>query len=185
MCSPRSSCGWWVVQPSPTPLFDWCGERSAKRVAEIGVQKLPTKIPGGGRFFAPPLRPQRGKPGSSRRGVSVYDTPAEEQIAPLARVEGVRLISVQKGHGAEQVSRVARRFPVTELGDELDPEGGFLDTAAVMQNLDLVVTAETSVGHLAGALGVPVWLALSAVADWRWLVGRTDTPWYPTMRLFR
>lgn len=106
-------------------------------------------------------------------------------FALLARVEGVRLISLQKGHGAEQVARVGKGVAVTELGDEVDPEGGFLDTAAVMQNLDLVVTADTSAGHLAGALGVPVWLALSAVADWRWLVGRAGTPWYPTMRLFR
>jgi ADP-heptose:LPS heptosyltransferase len=58
-------------------------------------------------------------------------------------------------------------------------------TAAIMKNLDLVVTCDTAIGHLAGALGVPVWLALSTVSDWRWLLDRQDTPWYPTMRLFR
>jgi ADP-heptose:LPS heptosyltransferase len=68
----------------------------------------------------------------------------------------------------------------------LDAEGGaFLDTAAVMKNLDLAVTADTAAAHLAGALGVGTWLALSAVADWRWMCGREDTPWHPSMRLYR
>src|SRR5262249_31780852 len=108
-----------------------------------------------------------------------------EKLAPLAAVEGVRLVSLQKGYGAEQVQALKGHFAVTELEGVDEPGGGFLDTAAVMKCLDLVVTADTATGHLAGALGVPVWLALSAVADWRWLVGREDTPWYPTMRLFR
>jgi hypothetical protein len=101
-------------------------------------------------------------------------------------VEGVQLINLQKGVGTEQLRALAGWFAVAELGEELDPPGAaFLDIAAVMANLDLVVTADTAVAHLAGVLAVPVWVALSAVADWRWLRGRTDTPWYPTMRLFR
>jgi ADP-heptose:LPS heptosyltransferase len=60
-----------------------------------------------------------------------------------------------------------------------------MDTAALMRSLDLVVSADTAVAHLAGALGVPVWVALSQSADWRWLYQREDSPWYPTMRLFR
>ena len=60
-----------------------------------------------------------------------------------------------------------------------------MDTAAVMRNLDLVITSDTAVAHLAGALGVPVWVALGRSADWRWLEDREDCPWYPTMRLFR
>jgi hypothetical protein len=67
--------------------------------------------------------------------------------------------------------------------DEAD--GAFMDTAAVMQALDMVVSVDTSVAHVAGALGVPVWVGFSQVADWRWVRGRTDTPWYPSMRLFR
>ena len=59
------------------------------------------------------------------------------------------------------------------------------ETAAILQGLDLVITADTALAHLAGALGVPVWLVLQSVADWRWLVDRTDTPWYPSMRLWR
>jgi ADP-heptose:LPS heptosyltransferase len=60
-----------------------------------------------------------------------------------------------------------------------------MDTAAVMKNLDLVITCDTAIGHVAGSLGIPVWLGLSFVSDWRWLLDRPDTPWYPTMRLFR
>ena len=60
-----------------------------------------------------------------------------------------------------------------------------MDTAAVMRNLDLVVTSDTSIAHLAGALGVPVWLAICHIPEWRWLLDREDSPWYPTMRLFR
>src|SRR5207248_11489066 len=108
------------------------------------------------------------------------------RFAPLAGVEGVRLVSLQKGPGVEQLHVLAGRFPVMELVEELDTEGGaFLDTAAVMKNLDLVVTSDTAAAHLAGALGVPVWVALPFAPDWRWLLAREDSPWYPTMRLFR
>jgi ADP-heptose:LPS heptosyltransferase len=61
----------------------------------------------------------------------------------------------------------------------------FMDTAAVLKNLDLVITCDTAVAHLAGALGVPVWVAIPFAPDWRWLLDRSDSPWYPTMRLFR
>ena len=60
-----------------------------------------------------------------------------------------------------------------------------MDTAAILMNLDLVLTSDTSIAHLAGALGIPVWVALPYVPDWRWLLHRSDSPWYPTMRLFR
>jgi tetratricopeptide (TPR) repeat protein len=101
---------------------------------------------------------------------------------PLARCSGVQLLSLQKGAGVEQLQQVAERFPVAELGSRLND---FMDTAAVMMNLDLVITCDTSVAHLAGALGVPVWVALPFIADWRWMLDRSDSPWYPTMRLFR
>jgi hypothetical protein len=72
------------------------------------------------------------------------------------------------------------------LGEDFD-EGpdAFVDTAAVMENLDLIISADTSVAHLGGALARPTWLALKHVPDWRWMLARTDSPWYPTMRLFR
>jgi hypothetical protein len=108
------------------------------------------------------------------------------QFEPLARVENVRLISLQRGSGTEQLAALGGRFPVIDVARDFDDsEGVFLDTAAVMMNLDLVVTCCTSIAHLAGALGVPTWIALQAVPAWRWLLDREDTPWYPTVRLFR
>jgi len=105
---------------------------------------------------------------------------------PLARVPGVRLFSLQKNDGVEQLAQIAGDFPVTDLGGRLDVDTGpFLDTAAVLTCLDLFITSDTAVAHLAGALGVPVWMALSTTPDWRWLFGREDNPWYPTMRIFR
>lgn len=106
------------------------------------------------------------------------------QLAPLAALPGVELINLQKGHGADQLA--AAPFAVTDLGPELDTTAGpFMDTAAVMKHLDLIITADTATCHLAGALGVPVCVALSAHSDWRWFLNRDDSPWYPSMRLFR
>jgi tetratricopeptide (TPR) repeat protein len=107
-------------------------------------------------------------------------------FAPLARLDGVRLFSLQKGPGREQLAEFAQRWPITDLADRLaERAGAFTDTAAVLMNLDLLVAADTAVVHLAGGLGRPVFLALSAAPDWRWLLDRPDTPWYPGMRLFR
>lgn len=108
------------------------------------------------------------------------------QLAPLARTAGVRLISLQKGHGLDQLKQVGAELGVMDLGSRLDEAAGpFMDTAAIMKNVDLVVTSDTATAHLAGALGVPVWVALPFAADWRWQTGREDSPWYPTMRLFQ
>ncbi len=97
-------------------------------------------------------------------------------------------VSLQKGAGLDQLRALAGGFPIVELPGSTDGEENerdFLDTAAVASQLDLVITPDTAVSHLAGSLGLPVWLALSYVADWRWLKLREDNPWYPTMRLFR
>jgi Tfp pilus assembly protein PilF len=104
------------------------------------------------------------------------------RFEPLTHIPGVRLFSLQKGPGTEKLEEISGRFAVTDLGDQLDD---FMDTAAVVQHLDLVITPDTSLAHLAGALGVPVWIALPFASDWRWLLDREETPWYPTMRLFR
>lgn len=107
------------------------------------------------------------------------------RYAPLA-LPGAQLISLQRGYGSEQVAALEGRFTVHELGEEVDREHGpFMDTAAIMRNLDLVVTSDTSTAHLAGALGVRTWVALPFAPDWRWMYDREDSPWYPTMRLFR
>jgi hypothetical protein len=109
-----------------------------------------------------------------------------QAFAPLARVPGVRLVSLQKGAGIEQLEAIAGRFAVVDPRPEYDVEdGAFLNAAAVMRNLDLVVTVDTAIAHLAGALGVPVWVAIPELCDWRWMQNREDSPWYPSMRLFR
>jgi tetratricopeptide (TPR) repeat protein len=105
---------------------------------------------------------------------------------PLARVEGCVLVSLQQGHGAEQVQALSGRFRIVSLGDLVDrASGAFMDTAAIVCNLDLVISIDSAIAHLAGGLGVPVWLALHYTPDWRWLLHGTTSPWYPSARLFR
>jgi tetratricopeptide (TPR) repeat protein len=108
------------------------------------------------------------------------------EFEPLARVGGVTLVSLQENDAKDQWAAHGPRLGIVDFGDELDATGGaFMDTAAVMKHLDLVITCDTSIAHVAGALGIPVWVALPRSSEWRWMWGRADTPWYPTMRLFR
>ncbi|HYM18863.1 MAG TPA: tetratricopeptide repeat protein [Micropepsaceae bacterium] len=108
-----------------------------------------------------------------------------KEFRPLADIEGVRLISLQKRDGANQVISLPAGIKIETLGDFDAGANAFVDTAAVMEGLDLVVTCDTSVAHLAGALGKPTWVALRYAADWRWMIDRPDSPWYATLRLFR
>jgi tetratricopeptide (TPR) repeat protein len=108
-----------------------------------------------------------------------------KMFAPLAAIPGVKLFSLQKGFGVEQIATTASEVPLLDLGNVGVTEDGFLRTAAITKNLDLIVTADTSVAHLAGAMGVPVWIAMSTACDWRWMRDREDSPWYPSMQLFR
>lgn len=101
------------------------------------------------------------------------------ELASISRIDAVRLISLQVG-AAPDPSLPAITFPDLDQRD-----GGFMDTAAIMKHLDLVISCDTSVAHLAGALGTEVWVALPFAADWRWMLNRDDSPWYTTMRLFR
>ena len=104
----------------------------------------------------------------------------------VSRIPNVRLISLQKNQGTEQLGELPQDMKIETLGDDYDAgDDAFLDSAAVMQSLDLVISSDTSIAHLAGALGRPVWVALKYVPDWRWMLDRTDSPWYPSMRLFR
>ncbi|HYD66946.1 tetratricopeptide repeat protein [Azospirillum sp.] len=106
-----------------------------------------------------------------------------EQFAPLAGVPGVRFVSLQKG---EETAPQAKTPPAgMDLVDWMDEVGDFADTAALIANLDLVIGVDTSVIHLAGGLGKPVWMLSRYDACWRWLAEREDSPWYPTMRIFR
>jgi hypothetical protein len=105
-------------------------------------------------------------------------------LGPISKMENVRLISLQKGLGCEQIASAS--VAVEEPGSDFDSgREGFLDTAAVMEIVDLVITLDTSLAHLAGALGRPVWVALKFVPDWRWFLESQQSPWYPRMRLFR
>jgi hypothetical protein len=108
-----------------------------------------------------------------------------ERFDSLSRVSGVRLISVQKLDGLSQLARLPGGAGVETLGDFDAGPDAFIDTAAIMENLDLIITSDTSIAHLAGALGRPTWIALKYLPDWRWLLDRNDSPWYPTARLFR
>jgi Flp pilus assembly protein TadD len=186
-----------VAEGQPLPHFDvQVPLMSLPGLLGVTVENIPGQVP---YLHAEPQRVRRWKESLSglagfKVGVVWQGNPRHEwdhwrsfplqSLEPLARVEGVRLVSLQKGFGSEQVRGLAGRFEVLEL-EGRDEDDGFLDTAAVLAGLDLVVSADTSVAHVAGALGVPVWLALARVSDWRWLRDKEGTPWYPEMRLFR
>jgi tetratricopeptide (TPR) repeat protein len=104
----------------------------------------------------------------------------------LSLIKGVRLISLHKGAGEAQLESLPSGMVVEKPGADFDiGEQAFLDTAAIMNCCDLVITSDTAIAHLGGALAVPTWVALKYVPDWRWLLNRDDCPWYPTVRLFR
>ncbi|MBL8386267.1 MAG: hypothetical protein JNM90_24500 [Burkholderiales bacterium] len=119
--------------------------------------------------------------GSPTHPQDLHRSMAPETLAPLARVPGVTLVSLQKD--------ASRWAPLPGLCGFLAapplPLDDFQATARVIMAMDLVVTVDTAVAHLAGALGRPVWLLLSRDGEWRWLLDRDDSPWYPTMRIFR
>jgi len=107
-----------------------------------------------------------------------------QDLAPLGQIKGINWIGLQKGAAAAQIKdpELDCDFGLTNWGEGFDD---FSDTAAAIASLDLIISIDTSVAHLAGALGKPVWLLLPKVPDWRWLLHRPDTPWYASMRLFR
>lgn len=107
---------------------------------------------------------------------------AFSRLEPLLSVPGIRFVGVQRDLRPEDAELVRRDHRIVHLGDELDD---FADTAAVMTLVDLVISVDTASVHLAGAIGRPVWVLLPFVADWRWMLDREDSPWYPTARLFR
>lgn len=180
-------------QGTPPASFDW----------HIPLMSLPRAFDAGEAGFAvrtPYLRaePERVKKWRNRIGADGLKigicwqggpgNPARSfclaELAGIGRRDGIRLISLQTGPGQEQL----RQAPVLveSLGKEFDSgSDGFLDAAAAMETLDLVVSCDTAMAHLAGALGRPVLVTLKFAADWRYLSGRDDCPWYPTMRLFR
>lgn len=103
-------------------------------------------------------------------------------LATLADVPNTWFCSLQKGDAADQANLLPNGFEVTNFSQQIND---FADAAAIIEHLDLVITVDTATAHLAGAMGKRVWVLLPFVPDWRWMLGRTDSPWYPTMRLFR
>ncbi|WP_460020875.1 tetratricopeptide repeat protein [Magnetospira thiophila] len=109
-----------------------------------------------------------------------------EALEPLVRHPGVRLVNLHKGAASAALRARAADWGLIDFGADLDADGGaFLDTAALMSLLDGTISADTSTIHLAGALGLPGWLMLSSYGDWRWMATRDDSPWYPSVRIFR
>jgi tetratricopeptide (TPR) repeat protein len=111
-----------------------------------------------------------------------YRTMNFQELAPILKVPGVWFASLQKGKAAQQLENLPAGVEITDLSGDLTD---FSQTAALIANLDLILTVDTAAAHLAGAMGKPVWVLLQYAPDWRWMLHRTDTPWYPTMRLFR
>ncbi|CQR74808.1 hypothetical protein SOV_08320 [Sporomusa ovata DSM 2662] len=103
-------------------------------------------------------------------------------MVPLARIPGVTFYSLKKDATVSAANTPPPGMRLVDLTAEI---ADFADTAALIMNLDLVIAVDTAVAHLAGVLGKPVWTLLTAAGEWRWLLARNDTPWYPTMRLFR
>jgi hypothetical protein len=135
-----------------------------------------------------PRVPQNGRmrvgivwAGNSAHGNDRNRSMPLERLVPLFSMPDVDFISVQK-NVTEEDAALLEEHGVLQLGQEF---ADFADTAAVIKMLDLLVTVDTSVAHLAGAMGQPVALLVPYSPDWRWMLDRTDSPWYPTMRLFR
>ena len=101
-------------------------------------------------------------------------------FTPIAKIEGVKLFSLQKGDAAKQIDQFG--IEVENVADYLE---NFADTAAAIENLDLVISVDTAVLHLAAAMGKPTWALIQFSPDWRWLLNRSDSPWYPTLKLCR
>lgn len=180
-----------VVSPDAAlPPFDFCVPLAS---LPLYCNTMPANIPWNGSYLSlPPGSPVAPPPnGMSELTVALAwagnpDNPYDynrsltvSQIAPLLETRGVRWLILQRGAGALDIEH---RDNIIQLGERLD---NFSDIASVICSANLTISVDTSFCHLAGALGRPVWTLLSYVPDWRWMLRRTDTPWYPSMRLFR
>jgi len=104
---------------------------------------------------------------------------------PLASIPGVEFVSLQKGYGSEQLESCVFRDRFVSCQEEINQTWDWVETAGIVQNCDLIITSDTSIAHLAGAMGKPVWILLKKLPDWRWGLEGETTPWYPSARLFR
>jgi ADP-heptose:LPS heptosyltransferase/Flp pilus assembly protein TadD len=110
---------------------------------------------------------------------------ALKQLIRLCKLPNISLYSLQKINGLDQIEQLPNNAMIHHFADLDTVHGAFMDTAALIKSVDLVITIDTSIAHLSGALGVPTYVILPHHADWRWQLGRQDSPWYPTMKLFR
>lgn len=185
-----------VRRGEPLPAFDaYCPLPSLPRVFGTALESVPASVP---YVNAEPARAARWRArlaeadghcrvglvwaSQSKHRTAAAKSVALEALAPLGAAPGVRFYSLQMGEAARQALRPPAGMRLTDLSGEL---ADFDDTAAAVAGLDLVISVDTAVAHLAGALGKPAWTLLKFAPDWRWLLGREDSPWYPTMRLFR
>jgi Flp pilus assembly protein TadD len=180
------------------PAFDWhCSLMSLPFAFKTTLATIPA-----GQYYlsAEPLRVARWRealgPAGFKIGISWQGSKLPIDVGrsfpvalfqALSGLPGIRLISLQKNVGEEQLDSLPGDLRIERLGGAGFDTGpnAFLDTAAIMESLDLVITSDTSIAHLAGALGRPTWVALKHIPDWRWLLGRSDSPWYPGHTLFR
>jgi len=184
----------WEHQPD---FVAYCALSGLPRLAATTLQTIPARIPylraDPGKVTAWSDRLSGLVPSGYRRiGIAWAGRPTHVNdlnrsttlatLGPLAELPRVALISLQKGPAQAQIGAYWGRAPLVNLGPEI---ADFADTMAILEQLDLIVTIDTAVGHLAGAMGRPVWLVLPFAPDWRWLLDRADSPWYPTVRLFR
>jgi hypothetical protein len=184
-----------VVEGGPLPEFDCHAPlMSLPRILGTTLETIPARVPylsaepGLAESWSASLQ----SPDGFKVGIAWQGNPDHKKdrhrsfplsrFQPLAAIPGVRLYSLQKEPGSEQLRSAGPELPVIELGPRLND---FMDTAAAVRNLDLIICPDTSLAHLAAAMGVPVWVALPFACDWRWLLHRDDTPWYPTLRLYR
>ncbi len=184
-----------IGKGAPLPAFD-C---HAPLMSVPHIMRLPDISADGPYLAAEPDRTERWREtlagegfriGVAWRGNPKAPGPSRaiplEAFRPVCRVPGVRLISLQKNDGVEQLADLRDGMTIETLGADFDSgPGAFLDAAAVLMNLDLVITGDTAIAHLAGALGRPVWMAMRHVTDWRWMVRDGRTPWYSTARVFK
>ena len=157
--------------PAPIPYLTMPPERVAHWRGRLDTPQPNRRLRVGLAWSGRPTHPN-----NQRRSIRL------ETLAPILAVEGVDFFGLQKPFPEEDRAFAATLPSFTDLSPELSD---FAETGAVMQSLDLVIAVDTAVVHLAGALGVAAWVLVPEPADWRWLLDRTDTPWYPTIRLFR
>jgi len=178
-----------VSLKQPTPAFDvFCPLLSLPLALGTTLHNIPANVP-----YLKSERPRLAKkPHVLRVGLAWAGNPEHwddlrrsiplEQFAPFSAIPGIEFYSLQIGPATRQKNDSSAPLPLIDLTADLHD---FADTAAIVANLDLVISVDTAAAHLAGAMGKPVWILLAAMPDWRWMLKREDSPWYPTMRLFR